>query len=422
MISLVMLALMAGCAVGLYLKGTLTMGVTMIFNALAAGLVAFGFFEIAARYLMQYASGLAPWAPTICFLLLLVLVFALLQAIQMQIGKEKIDLGLLPERIGRPLTGVVLGYLATGYLLVALAMAPLPSQYPYPRFAARNPNPASPNKALLSPDGFVTGLFSLVSKGGWGPLGEPKSFAMYHAGYVDQLYLNRLKGKEVPLLTGSPALDVPRKAGVWNAPPGLRDAEGKSLAGPAGTSLMLVRVNLKRAAFKDSGKLTLSQMRLVCGPRGGAISPLAGQGQPAYPIGYIGAGGNLERKNLDEIIDIAKVPGDTLTMDLAFHVPTNLTPVLLEFKRNNVVQVSAPATAEDAPTPISFGAPAPAPQAAAPSEPPADQSPPGVEPASSSSTPAPAPATQTKSKSRGKGKRGLSDFSKSIVGPEVPDN
>ncbi|MCX5643363.1 MAG: hypothetical protein NTZ17_01570 [Phycisphaerae bacterium] len=421
MVSLVMLAIMAGCAVGLYLKGTLAQGIAMIFNALVAGFVAFGFFEIASKYLISYSPGLAPWAPMACFLLLLVLVFAILQAVQMQINKEKIDLGTMPERIGRPVAGVVLGYVVTGYLLVAAAMAPLPSQYPYPRFDARHPNASSPRKALLSPDGFVTGLFGTVSKGSLCPIREPKSFTMLHAGYVDQLHLNRLQGKDVPLMTGSPALDVPRKAGVWFAPDTLRDTEGKPLSLPAGTSLMLVRVQIKKSALKDAPKFTLSQMRLVCGLKGVAGQPLAGQGQAAYPLGYIGAGSHLERKSLDEIVDLSKVQGDPLTMDLGFAVPTSLTPVLLEFKRNNVVQVSATASPEDAPAPVPFGAPAPAsqPQAAA-TEPPAQ--PAGVEPAGQSpARPAPAPAASAKGKNRGK-RKGLSDLSKSVVGDQVPEN
>jgi uncharacterized integral membrane protein len=412
MISLVMLAIMAGCAVGLYLKGTLAQGIGMIFNALIAGLVAFGFFEIASKYLVNYAPGIAPWAPMTCFLVLLVLVFALLQAVQMQINKEKIDLGPMPEQIGRPLSGVVLGYVVTGYLLVAAALAPLPNQYPYPRFDARNPNPANPHKALLSPDGFVTGLFSTVSKGSLCPIREPKSFAMFHAGYVDQLYLNRHKGKDVPLMTGTPALEVPRKAGVWNAPESLRDTEGKPLSGPAGTSLMLVRVGIKKTALKDASKFTMSQMRLVCGLKGAAVHPLAGQGQPVYPVGYIGSDGRLERKSLDEIIDVSKAPADQISMDLGFHVPTNLTPVLLEFKRNNVVQVSTPASPEDAPQPLPFGVLAPAPQAAATDEPAAPQT----------GQPASAPSADSKSKSRGKQKRGLSDISKSVVGGQDQEN
>jgi hypothetical protein len=428
MVSLVMLAIMAGCAVGLYLKGTLAQGVAMIFNALVAGFVAFGFFEIASKYLITYASGMAAWAPTACFLLILVLVFAILQAVEMTISKEKVDLGQMPERIGRPVTGVVLGYIATGYLLVALAMAPLSSQYPYPRFEERNPNPASPRKALLSPDGFVTTLFGTVSKGSLSPIREPRSFAMLHAGYVDQLHLNRQKGKDVTLMTSvTPAVDSPRKAGVWYAPQGLRDVEGKPLSAPAGTSLMLVRVEIKKAALKDAAKFTLSQMRLVCGLKGGPGNPLAGQGQPVYPAGYIGAGGQLERKSLEEIIDVSKAQGDPLTMDLAFYVPTSLAPVLLEFKRNSVVQLSAPASAEDAPQPIPFGVPAPAPQANGANEPPAQtpaSSAPGVAPTPGQpAQPAGERPAAKQGKSRGgKQKRGLSDVSKSVVGPDAGEN
>ncbi len=421
MISLVMLAIMAGCAVGLYLKGTLAMGVAMIFNALIAGFAAFGFFEIAAKYLVQYSPGVAPWAPMVCFLLLFILVFALLMAVEMLMSKEKVELGVMPERIGRPAAGVVLGYLVTGYLLVAAALAPLPSQYPYPRFDARSPNAASPKKALLSPDGFVTGLFATISKGGFGPIGEPKSFALLHAGFIDQLYLNRHKGKEVPLMTSTFAIDSPRKAGVWNAPDGLVDTEGKPLSAPAGTRLMLVRADIKKSAFRDASKFTLSQWRLVCGVRSAAGASLAGKGQAAYPTGYVGVGGRFERKPLAEVItaDLGKSQGDTITIDLGFPVPTNLTPLLLEFKRNNIVRVSTVASAEEAPQPIAFGVPAPAPQTqAAPGAEPGAQPTSSVEPApGQQAPPAPAPSSGSKGKSR-KGRKGLSDVSRSVVGDQ----
>jgi hypothetical protein len=415
MISLVMLAIMAGCAVGLYLKGTLALGVAMIFDALIAGFAAFGFFEIAAKLLVQYSPGLAPWAPMVCFLLLFVLVFALLMAVEMLMSKEKIDLGQMPERIGRPAAGVVLGYLVTGYLLVAVALAPLPSQYPYPRFDARNPNVATPKKALLSPDGFVTGLFGIISKGGFSPLGEPKSFALLHAGFLDQLYLNRHKGKEVPLMTSTLAIDTPRKAGVWNVPDSLVDTEGKRLSAPAGTRLMLVRAEIKRGALRDASKFTLAQWRLVCGTRSAAGARLAGKGQAAYPLGYIGAGGRFEHKSLAEVItiDAGRSQGDAITIDLGFPVPTNLTPLLLEFKRNNIVQVSAIASAEEAPQPVAFGEP-PAPPSSQPAA--------GMEPAPGQPAPsASAPSRGAKGKNR-KSKKGLSDISRSVVGGQVEEN
>jgi hypothetical protein len=358
MISLAVLAIMAGCAVFLFLKGTLAQGIMMVLNALIAGFVAFGFYEMLAGYVIKYSPGITAWAHLIGFLVLFLLTFAVLQAVAMQINKEKIDFGKLAEQIGRPVAGVVLGYIVTGHLLVGAALAPIPSQYPYPRFDERNPNPANPNRPLLSPDGFAAGLFGMVSSGSFSPFGEPKSFAVLHAGYVDQLYLNRPKGSEVPVMTSTQAIDVPRKSGVWEASDGLRDTEGKPVPAQAGRHLMLVRVVIRTGAMKDASKFTLSQFRLICGPRAAVASPLAGGGEAVYPIGYIGAGGRLETKSLAEVIavDTAKVASEGATIDLAFQVPTNLVPVLLGFKRNNLVRVSSPASVEDAPQPVPFGA------------------------------------------------------------------
>jgi hypothetical protein len=50
----------------------------------------------------QVLAGHHRLGALIGFLLLFVLTFAILQAVAMQINKEKIDLGKLPEQIGRP--------------------------------------------------------------------------------------------------------------------------------------------------------------------------------------------------------------------------------------------------------------------------------------------------------------------------------
>jgi hypothetical protein len=357
MASLVMLAIITGCAAFLYLKGTLVQGIAMVFNAMFAGFVAFAFFETLAAMLMKYSPALAAWAQTICFLLLFVLTFAILQTVALQIGKEKVDLGMWPERVGRVVCGIILGYVITGQLLVALAAAPLPSQYPYARFAERNPDPAKASASLLSPDGFVTGLFATISKGSFAPMGTPKSFGVLHADYLNQVYLNRTKGsQDVSIMTSSPALSVPSKGGVWEAPNTLRDAEGAAIPARGGEDLMLVRVGIKKSALKDAAKFTLSQLRLVCTPKSGAGDPLAGQGHAVYPIGYIGQGGRLEQKGLTEIITIqtADVPDNVKYIDFAFYVPTQLKPTLIEFKRNNVEKVSAVASEEDVPEAIPF--------------------------------------------------------------------
>jgi hypothetical protein len=371
-----MLAIIAGCAAFLFLKGTLVQGITMILNVIIAGFVALGFYEMLVPLLVKYAANIAEWAPLICFGLLLILTFAILQTVAMQLGKEKADLGTLPEQIGRVVCGVILGYVVTGHLLVAAAMAPLPVQYPYPRFEQRNPNPSKPNKAMLNPDGFVTGLFATVSKGSFSGIREPKSFAMLHAGYLDQLYLNRHKlSQKVPTATNAPAFNT-SKSSVWPAPDSLRDSDGKPLGARPGENLMLARVELRNRALKEGAKLTLSQIRLVCGPKG-ARSSLAGQGTAVYPVGYVGANNRLERKSLDEVL--AEQSAEALTtMDAAFYVPANLVPRLLEFRDSNAIPVSVPASGEEAPvmTPYPGSSASPKNEPAQPQqEPPAPQPP-----------------------------------------------
>ncbi|UCD48580.1 MAG: hypothetical protein JSW27_13720 [Phycisphaerales bacterium] len=363
MVSLVMLAIIAGCAVALYLKGTFIQGLTLVFNALLAGFVAFAFYEMMGGLLVKYAAGIALWAQMICFLLLFLLALAVLQTVTMQLGKEKTDLGEWPERVGRVVSGIILGYLTTGYLLTALALAPLPNNLPYARFPERSPDPTKPNKPMLSPDGFVTGLFETVSKGSFAAIGTPKSFAVLHADFLNQLYLNRHPvAQDVPLMTSAAALSIPTKAGVWEAPATLRDSDGQAVTARSGETLMLVRVGIKKRALKDAGKFTLSQLRLICAAKGSGADALAGQGQAVYPIGYIGSGGRLEKKSLTELITIqaSQVPDTSQEIDFAFYVPTGLTPALIGFKGNNLEKVSAPVSGEDIPSPVFFGGSSPA--------------------------------------------------------------
>jgi len=305
MVSLIMLVIIAGCAVALYLKGSLVQGVTLIFNALIAGLIAFAFYETLGVLLAKYAASMAAWSQMICFLLLFVLLLAILQTITMQLSKEQMDLGLWPERVGRIVSGIILGYVVTGYLLAALALAPLPNKYPYARFDERNPDASKPNKAMFSPDGFVSGLFGTISKGSFASLSSPQSFAVLHADFLNQLYLNRHKiGQDVPLWTSTSALTS--KTGIWEAAATLRDTEGQALSARPGETLMLVRVGIKKSALKDAAKFTLSQLRLICVPKSNTIEPLAGSGQVVYPIGYIGSGGRLEKKSLSDLEKVSK--------------------------------------------------------------------------------------------------------------------
>lgn len=353
MATLILFAVVMGCAALVYLKATLARGLIMILNAVVGGFFALGYFEFVGGLLAKYASALAPWSNTIAFLLLFVLVFAALQTIATQLNKEKIDMGPLPEKIGRVVCGVILGYVIAGQLLVAGAMAPLPNSYPYERFNARNPDPSQPNKVLLNPDGFVVGLFSTISEGGFGALREPKSFAMLHAGFLDALYLNRLmSGEGVPLRAKpsatSSAISVPRRGGVRKAPDSLRDSEGNPPSSRPGADLMLVTVEINRSALPEGGKFSLSQVRLVCRAGSPGTSGLTGQGHTVYPIGYVGPDGRLVQESLNT--QITPPAGGRRQrdagsgIDFAFHVPTQWTPTLIGFMNNSLEQLSlAPA-------------------------------------------------------------------------------
>jgi hypothetical protein len=125
MVSAVVLLIIAGCAAFQYFKGTIVRAFATIVIAVFASIVAFGFFEILADVLIKRGDSggmlsLVPWAQALSFLLLFVLTFAILQTAIVQLTRMKIDLGFWPERIGRPVLGIILGLIVSGILLTFL--------------------------------------------------------------------------------------------------------------------------------------------------------------------------------------------------------------------------------------------------------------------------------------------------------------
>jgi len=230
MASLVVMLIILGCAAYQYVKGTLIKSFAAIIITICASVVAFGYFELLADIFVSRSDNsrfdsIVPWAQPLSFLLLFVLAFAILQTIAAQLLRKPIDLGFLPERIGRVVCGIFLGLILSGLLLTTLAMAPLPSKYPYQRFEADRPDADRPNKVLLNADGFATGWFSMLSNGSFS---GRRSFAALHPAFVDQAFLNRLEAtNDVSVITGSQAIEVPRrnKKAAWLAPDDLKDLQ-----------------------------------------------------------------------------------------------------------------------------------------------------------------------------------------------------
>jgi len=388
MASLVVVLIILGCAAFQYFKGTVLRAFATIIVAICAGVVAFSFFEMLANVFISRGDdsrfvSLVPWAQSLCFVLLLVLTFAILQTGLMFLTRQPVDLGFLPERIGRVICGILLGLITSGFLLTALEMGPLPTGYPYQRFDPARLEVDSPNRVLFNADGLAAGLFSILSNGSFS---GKRSFATLHPAYLDQLFFNRLTrvGETSIICSLSPAIEVPRPA-VWPAPEAVReqadrfatelrsrggkvayDEAGKSVPLPASPKgncdTTIVRIGIKRRAIRraakvNGGAFTPSQLRLICKRRGSGKEGLAGRGINVYPIGYLKTADEIEiRPEIKLATDDFKRNANTKEIDFVFRVPSGFEPVLVQFKMNSVVEIPprAAVSADQAPPPATF--------------------------------------------------------------------
>jgi hypothetical protein len=394
--SLVVVMIILGCGAYQYFKGTIFKAVSAIIITVCASAVAFGYFEILAAYFTKEGSAskypaIVPYAQPLCFALLFILTFAVLQTLASQLTRLPVDFGLMPERIGRPILGVFLGLILSGLLLTGLAMAPLPNKYPYQRFEGTftAASAQNPSRVLLNADGLICGWFGLLSKGSFAAIREPRSFATLHPAFIDQLFLNRQnESPDIPLITSSDSIEVPNKNGAWYAPAaGVKDADGKPIAAQAGHALVVVRMGILKNTINDSGRFTPGQLRLICKQKDAPGDPLTGTGRNVYPIGYFSAADRITTKRLTEPITIDRsdyVGQDTRRyVDYVFNVPNDFVPVLLEFKQNCIVNLPRIVSAEQAPPPAPFierartgpdaAKPGDSPDAGAPGNPPPGQ-------------------------------------------------
>lgn len=356
MAALIVLSIILGCGAYQYFKGSIFQAVTTIIVIIISSAIAFGYFEVVAAFvtMKRPESNYLPWMQPVFFAMIFGLAFAILQTVTMQLATEKIDFGVLPERIGRPILGSFMGLLLSGLLLTAAAMAPLPNKYPYQRFDAKNPQADSPSKVLLNVDGFVSGWFGILSKGSLSAIRNPQSFAAIHPGFLDQLYLNRHNDSdEISPVAKVEAVAVPTKEGAWQIPAAdIKDSEGNAITTRAGHGIVVVRMTMSKRGLDKAGDFTLGQVRLVCKQKNSE-----GQdGINAYPLGYFTGQNEIAAKKLHEKITVERshFPGtDTKrAIDFAFSVPNDYTPVTLQFKQNCIMKVPRLVSSDKAP-PIS---------------------------------------------------------------------
>ncbi len=381
MASLAVVLIILGCAAYQYFKGTFIRAFATIIIAVCASVAAFGFFEVLANvFISRGDSGsflsLVPWAQTLCFTLIFIVVFGVLQTGMMFLTHQPVDLGFMPERIGRVVCGIFLGLLLSGFLLTALGVAPLSNKFPYQRFDGRR------SKVLLNADGFATGLFSIISKGS---LSGKRSFATIHPDFLDQVHLNRMISGTSTLTSSTPAISLPKQA-VWPAPESLSEQVGQiisqlnrqgklkdestgksiSMPGPVSSNYQptIVRVGIRQRAVSNTkasingGAFILPQLRLICKQKGYGDDSLAGTGINIYPIGHLKAADQIQVSTEIKIDrnDDFKDGAREKFIDFVFCIPRDFVPVLLEFKQNSIVEIPTRAivTADQAPPPVFF--------------------------------------------------------------------
>jgi len=355
MASILVIIVILALGVLAFFKIPIVQALATIVVALVSSFVAFGYYEIVGNLLAGFVEGLAAWAQTISFLLLFILVFAVLQTGVITLLKGKISLGHLVEQIGRPICGLVLGWITAGVLLNAMWLAPLGSSLPYSRFDSSRPEPEAPQGVLLNADGMVAGWFQMISGGSFRAIHKPASFGVVRAGFLDQMSLCRLDEK-ITRATKETALKAPKKNGVWESPVGLLDGEGQALENSDGQQLMVVRLGISKKAVRE-GPFNLAQVSVVCKSRDGSGPTVTGRGEAVYPIGYLTTPKQVELKSLTaEIsIDADKVKESTQWIDFVVPVPRDMVPVLGRFKLNNAALLSSAVSAEEVPEPSDFG-------------------------------------------------------------------
>jgi len=327
------------CVSHLYLKSSTLRSFTTAIAAVVAVIAALGYYEIVSAGFISKGYG-GQWVQPAVFAIMFCAVFAVTKALADLVLPRTVEFGRLPAKIAGVVCGIIAGLIISGALFILIAMTPFALKWPYTRFEHDNININSPKNSLLNSDGIVAALFGWISKGS---MSSDKSFAVYHANFIDQLHLNRHKATDgVYMITAADSIVIPEKGGVR-----IVDIDQRNYT--------IVRMGIKSGKIDQGGAMdnegdvlfSFSQIRILCKQKGNTAD-MTGSARPVYPEAQL-LDNEIVPVRLNETINIARSEfesvagyGKVAWIDLAFSVPANMIPVLLEFKQNAVVPLTRP--------------------------------------------------------------------------------
>ena len=343
--TLLVIGIIIGFALFQYIKGGIITAFIFLVAVLIGVIAAFGYYELLAGYVKDFGFIGAKAYP-LAFFIAFIAAFIIIKEVADNLLRPEISFGPAIDKAGGVAIGAVVGYLFAGAILVVIGLTPYKTNWLYGRFEDNISNQPQANRMLLNPDGFVTGLFGALSNGS---LKGDQSFAVVHADYIDQIFLNRHRVSDGvwPIAQdGAVSVTTP---GVHAAPENLMEAPRQNDQQPqpftpeAGKTLTLVKlqINANSLTPEDSEselqpKLALGQLRLIVKDKQDASDAKSGSGEAIYPIGYINAAGQLAAVSLDTMLGDEELKGAT---DFAFYLPPNTAAVLMEFRHNIIEEI-----------------------------------------------------------------------------------
>lgn len=345
--TLLVIGMIAGFALYQYIKGGIVTAFIFLVAVVVGIAAAFGYYETLADYVKDYGF-IGPKAYPLAFFIAFIAAFIIIKEVADNLLRPEISFGEVIDKAGGTALGAFVGYLFAGAMLVVIGLTPYKADWLYSRFEGAINNPPQPSGALLNPDGFVTGLFGALSSGCLKG-DNSNSFAVVHADYINQIFLNRHRVSDGvwPIAqNGAVSLTAP---GMRAAPENLIEAPRQEGQQPqpftpeAGKTLTLVKLqinaNLLTPGDSESdvqSKMALGQLRLIVKEKQDAGNITSGSGEAVYPIGHINAAGQLAVKPLDTVLSDEDLKG---VSDFAFYVPANAAPVIMEFRHNIIEEI-----------------------------------------------------------------------------------